>query len=201
MNNETELEESSSPVRSLTGARRHASLVLFLSGITGNLDQWMWVREFLQDASADQAFGTPVLPGASFGKAVPTVAQASNAMADELRTAEDGEVLIVSHSGGVLSALKIAHELAGAVRTVILVHGGLTSAAQFLDHPVREFLARPLRCLTFLHLFLLVCAPAPEWLKKAMTDHRWLARAIVGRLVSESALGSPERRAALVNEA
>lgn len=189
------------PINLLCNGSEHRSLVLFLSGITGNVDQWIWVRELLKDIPATFAFGAPVLPGVVFGEGIPTVAEASNSMADELRAAHDGKILIVSHSGGSFSALGIARELGGAVKAVILVNGGLTSAAQFLDHPVLGFFARPLRCLTFLHLFLLVSAPAPERLKQAMMNHRWLARAIVGKLVSASALESRERRAALVNEA
>jgi len=34
-----------------------------------------------------------------------------------------------------------------------------------------------------------------------MTRYKWIAHVIVGKLVSESALETPERRAALVNEA
>jgi pimeloyl-ACP methyl ester carboxylesterase len=201
MNNETESEGLSGSIRSLSGAWRYQSLILFLPGITGNLDQWMSVREFLQDISADLAFGTPVLPDVAFGRVVPTVTEASNAMANEVRAAHNGKVLIVSHSGGAFSALGTAHKLADAVKEVILVSGGLTEAAKFLHHPTQEFITQPLRCLRFMHLLLLVCTPAPEWLKKGMTRYKWIARVIVGKLASESALETPERRAALVNEA
>jgi pimeloyl-ACP methyl ester carboxylesterase len=201
MTNETEPEGLPGSIRSLSGAWRYQSLILFLPGITGNLDQWMWVRESLQNISADLAFGTPVLPYVAFGRTIPSVTEASNAMANEVQAAHHGKVLIVSHSGGAFSALGTAHKLGSAVKVVILVNGGLTRAAKFLDHPIQEFITRPLRCLKFMHLFLLVCTPAPEWLKKGMTHYKWLARLIVGKLVSESALETPERRAALVNEA
>ena len=201
MTSETEPERLSDSIRPLSGAWRHQSLILFLPGITGNRDQWKWVLESLQDISADLAFGTPVLPDFAFSRTIPSVTEASNAMANEVRAAHHGRVLIVSHSGGAFSALGTAHELGSAVKEVILVNGALTGAAEFLDHPTRKFIRRPLRCLKFMHLFLLVCAPAPEWLKEGMTHYKWLARLIVDKLVSESALETPERRTALVNEA
>jgi pimeloyl-ACP methyl ester carboxylesterase len=194
-------EDWTSPIRTMSGARRHSLLILFLSGMTGNIQQWTWVREQLQDIPADFAFGTPVLPSVVFGRTIPTVTQASNAIADELRSANDGDVIIVSHSVGSFSALGIAHEIPDAIKSVILVNGGLSSVGRFLNRPVREFVTRPLRCLAFLHLFALVSAPAPERLKQVIADRKWLTRAILGKLVSPSAIETRERRAALLNEA
>src|SRR5215467_3525399 len=98
MNYETESEGLSGSIRSLSGTWRYQSLILFLPGITGNLDQWKWVLESLQDISADLAFGTPVLPDVAFGRTIPSVTEVSSAMANEVRAAHHGKVLIVSHS-------------------------------------------------------------------------------------------------------
>src|SRR5262249_1223647 len=103
MTSETEPEGLSRSIWSLSGAWRHQSLILFLPGITGNLDQWTWVLESLQDISADLAFGTPVLPDVAFGRTIPSVTEASDAMVNEVRAAHHGKVLIVSHSGGAFS--------------------------------------------------------------------------------------------------
>jgi len=84
---------------------------------------------------------------------------------------------------------------------VILVNGGLAGVGRFLDRPVREFAAQPLRCLAFLRLFALVSAPAPQWLKRALASRRWLTRAVLGGLVSASATRTREIRAAVLNEA
>jgi len=189
------------PIRAITGARRYPSLIIFLPGMTGNFEQWTWVREYLQGAPADLAFGAPVMPGIVSGRAAPTVTEVANAIARELKSADDGEVILVSHSVGSFSALGVAHEIPAAIKAVILVNGGLASVGRFLDQPVREFCARPFRCLTFLRLFTLVSAPAPKRLRQAIADRSWLTRAILGKLVSGSAMDTPERRAALLNEA
>ncbi len=189
------------PIKAMTGARRYPSLIIFLPGMTGNFEQWTWVRECLEGVPADLAFGAPVMPGIVSGRAAPTVTEVANAIAHELQSADDGEIIIVSHSVGAFSGLGIAHEIPAAVKAVILVNGGLAGVGRFLDQPVREFFARPLRCLTFLWLFALVSAPAPKCVKQAIAARRWLTRAILGKLVSGSAMDTRERRAALLNEA
>lgn len=181
--------------------RQHSSLILFLPGITGNMEQWTLVHRRLRGVAADLAFGRPVLPDRILGEGIPSVTDISNAMVEELRSACYGEVIIVSHSVGAFVALGIAHEIPAAVKSVILVNGGLARVARFLDRPVREFVARPLACLTFLHLFALVSSPAPEFLKRALGDRRWLTRVVLGKLVSDSAMETREKRSALLNEA
>lgn len=189
------------PVRGLSGARRHPALILFLSGMTGNVRQWSEVTDRLVDVPADLAFGTPVVPGVVFGRGVPTLAEMATAIANQLRSGPEGEVIIVSHSVGSFSALAIAHEIPAAVKSVILVNGGLASVGRFLDRPTREFAARPSRCLTYLRLFALVSAPAPQWLRRVLASRRWLTRAVLGDFVSASALQTQERRAAVLDEA
>jgi pimeloyl-ACP methyl ester carboxylesterase len=181
--------------------RQHSALILFLTGITGNRDQWNLVFQRLRGVAADLAFGRPVLPNGTSGEGIPDVTDIANAIAEELRSAHDGEVVIVSHSVGAFVALGIAHEIPDKVKSVILVNGGLTSIARFLDRPAREFLARPLAGLAFLHLFVLVSTPAPERLKRAIGSRKWMTRAVLGKLVSDSAMNTREVRSALLNEA
>lgn len=196
-----EQSDWSTAIKVIGGVRRHSILVLLLPGMTGNLKQWDCVRSLLQDAPADLAFGTPALPGPVFGEVIPTVTDAARAISAELRTAGDGEVIIVSHSVGSFSALAVAHEVPRVVKSVILVNGGLAGVGRFLDRPAREFVSHPFRCLSFLLLFIVVSAPAPAWLRRTMAGQKWLLRVLLGWLVSGSAVKTPERRAALVNEA
>ena len=196
-----EQSDWSTAIKVIGGVRRHSVLVLLLPGMTGNLRQWDCVRSLLRDAPADLAFGTPALPGPVFGEVIPTVTDAARAISAELRTAQDDKVIIVSHSVGSFSALAVAHEIPSAVKSVILVNGGLAGVGRFLDRPAGEFISHPLRCVGFLLLFIVVSAPAPAWLKRIMTGQKWLLRVLLGWLASGSAVETPEKRAALVNEA
>lgn len=181
--------------------RQHSTLVIFLTGITGNNEQWTLVCQRLRDAAADLAFGRPVLPNGTPGEGIPDITDIANAISEELRSAHDGEVILVSHSVGAFVALGIAHQIPDAVKSVILVNGGLTSIARFLDRPVREFFADPIASLAYLHLFVLVSSPAPEVLKRIIGSRRWMTRAVLGRVVSDSAMDTREVRSALLNEA
>ena len=196
-----ERSDWSTAIKIIGGVRRHERLILLLPGMTGNLEQWTCVCGLLRDAPADLAFGTPALPGPVFGDAIPTVTDAARAISAELLADHLGDVIVVSHSVGSFTALAVAHELPGAVKSVILVNGGLAGVGRFLDRPAGEFISHPLRCLTFLLLFIIVSAPAPAWLRRFMADQKWLLRALLGWLASGSAVKTPERRAALVNEA
>lgn len=186
---------------SYAGTRQHSALILFLPGITGNMEQFTLVRQRLRGVPADLAFGRSVLPNGTPGEGIPDITEVANAIAEELRSSHDGEVVIVSHSVGAFVALGIAHEVPAAVKSVILVNGGLTSIARFLDQPAHEFSARPLACLTFLHLFVLVSSPAPEWLRRLLGSRKWITRAVLGKLVTDSAMKTREERSALLNEA
>ncbi|HUZ55497.1 MAG TPA: alpha/beta hydrolase [Streptosporangiaceae bacterium] len=188
----------------LTMARsdsRNRSLVLLLPGITANRQQWSAVISRLADVPADIAHGAPILPSPAMAARVPTVTQVIEALAGELRRRAYDHVVIVSHSVGSFVALGIAHVLPDGVDHLILINGGLTSVARFLDRPVHEILTRPVACLTFVRLFALVALPAPERLRRAAVNHRWFSQAVLGTYVSDSAIATQEKRSALLDGA
>jgi pimeloyl-ACP methyl ester carboxylesterase len=174
------------------------TLVLFLAGLDGNLGQWDLVTPQLEDIGANLAYGAPLLPHPAFDGSQPTVTAFAHVMAEELRREKWGDVLIVAHSAGAFAALGVARTLPEAVREVILISGGLTRVARFLDHPMRELVARPRTCLSALWLFALVATPTPPALRQAVVRSERLSRAVLGGLVSSAALESEERRRSLM---
>jgi pimeloyl-ACP methyl ester carboxylesterase len=136
-----------------------------------------------------------------FGGSRPSVVELADAMAAELRGRPAGSVLIVSHSVGAFVALAMASALGPIVRAVVIVNGGLTTVARFIDAPLTELQSHPRECLGFLRLFALVSAPVPRRIKRAIAERRWASRLVVGKLVSPAALATSDTRHALIAEA
>jgi len=178
-----------------------SSLVLFLPGLSGNLYQWDLVIPKLIDVPVNLAYGAPILPHPAFGGARPTVTQLARAMSSEIRETSYDKVIVVAHSVGAFVALGIARELPKSVQSVILINGGLSGVARFLDRPAHELLARPRTCLTALRLFVLVSAPVPSAVKRAIANSEKSSRFLLGNLVSDSALDTQARRRSLVEKA
>lgn len=178
---------------------RNRSLVLLLPGMSANRQQWSTVISRLADLPSDIAYGAPILPSPAMASKVPTVTQVIEALADELEQRAYDHVVVLSHSVGSFVALGIAHLLPDRVDCLILVNGGLTSVARFLDRPVHEILTRPVACLTFMRLFALVALPAPDRMRRAVASHRWFSQAVVGTYVSDTAIESKEKRSALLD--
>jgi pimeloyl-ACP methyl ester carboxylesterase len=130
--------------------------------------------------------------------AKPTVTGLAEAFCEQLQEENHREVVVVAHSVGAFLALDLARLLPDAIKKVILVNGGLTSVAQFLDHPLREIVSRPKTCFTALRLFALVATPAPGPVQRAIVRSERSSRALMRGLVSDSALHSEERRCSLV---
>jgi pimeloyl-ACP methyl ester carboxylesterase len=181
-----------------------APLVLFLPGLSGNNRQWDTVIGLLRaepDRTARLAYGAAILAHPAFGGARPTVPRLGQAMAAELARGPYGDVVVVTHSVGAFTGLAMAHAAPRKVKAVVVVNGGLTSVARFIDSPVRQLLKHPSSSLTYLRLFALVGAPVPGAIKKAVARRRWASRAVVGNLVTDSALDSREQRESLLVEA
>ncbi|MEW2519980.1 alpha/beta fold hydrolase [Actinacidiphila alni] len=189
-------------------------VVVFLPGMSGNNRQWdLVIKQLLADGESDGdggsgsepapslAYGAPVLAHQAFDGARPTVVRLGQAMAQELADRQYGPVVIVTHSVGAFTGLAIAHAAPDKVKALIIVNGGLTSVARFIDSPLRQLFKHPSSSFTYLRLFALVGAPVPGALKKAIARRRWASRAVVGNLVSDSALASQEQRESLLTEA
>ncbi len=176
-------------------------LVLFLPGLSGNVSQWDLVLPKLCDLPVDLAYGAPILPHPAFGATRPTVTGVATAISSELRRSGRKEVMVVAHSVGSFVALGLARLAPDMVQSVILINGGLVTVAKFLDHPVREMIAEPRTCLAALRLFALVGAPAPKAVKAAIASSERSSRVVLGSLVSDAALQSPEQRHSLMDEA
>jgi pimeloyl-ACP methyl ester carboxylesterase len=198
-NDENKVIRAESPLTMVRSDPRNRSLTLLLPGMSGNTRQWNAVISELADIRSDIAYGAPILPSPAMAPRVPTVTQVVEALADELRLRAYDHVVIVSHSVGSFVALGIAHLLPDRVNRLILVNGGLTSAAGFLDRPVREILTRPVACLTFMRLFVLVALPASERIRRAVASRRLFSQAVMGAYVSDSAIDSKEKRSALLD--
>lgn len=177
------------------------TLALFLPGLSGNLGQWDLVLPKLTDLPIDLAYGAPILPQPAFGDARPTVTGVASAIAAELRRDRRSDVIIVAHSVGSFVALGVARLAPDIVRSVILINGGLVSVAKFLNHPVREVIASPRTCFNAIRLFVLVGAPTPAVVKRAVVNSERSSRALLGGLVSSSMLESRAQRNSLMAEA
>src|SRR5262249_13874692 len=118
----------------------------------------------------------------------------------ELRTAGRNEIVVVAHSVGAFVALCLAHEMPAAVKEVLLINGGLTTVARFLDRPLTELARSPRTCMSAMWVFVLVSWPTPAWAKQEIAERRWLSRLLLGSLVSDSALESVEHRRSLLEE-
>jgi pimeloyl-ACP methyl ester carboxylesterase len=195
------IRSSESVLRAINGTDFGQTLILFLPGLSGNVAQWDMVLPKLKDLPVDLAYGPAILPSSAFGDAQPTVMGVVNAIGAQLRRDGRTDVVIVAHSVGSFVALGVARLAPDIVRSVILVNGGLVQVAKFLDHPVREMIASPRTCLNSLRLFALVGAPAPSAVKRAIASSERSSKALLGGLVSDSALESAEQRNSLIAEA
>jgi pimeloyl-ACP methyl ester carboxylesterase len=193
--------EATSILTPINGVNYSRPLILFLPGLSGNLSQWELVVPVVADLPVDLAYGVAILPHPALGAGRPTVTGVANAIATQLRRDGRTNVVVAAHSVGAFVALGLARLAPDIVRSVILVNGGLTTVAKFLDQPVREMAADPRTCLNALRLFLLVGAPTPKVVKRAIARSEWSSRAVLGSLVSESALKSREQRVSLMAEA
>jgi pimeloyl-ACP methyl ester carboxylesterase len=193
--------EATSVLKPINGVDYSRPLILFLPGLSGNLSQWDLVVPIVADLPVDLAYGAAILPHPALGPGRPTVTSVASAIAAQLRKDGRTNVAVASHSVGSFVALGLAHLAPDIVRSVILVNGGLTTVAKFLDRPVREMAADPRTCLNALRLFLLVGAPTPKVAKRALARSEWSSRAALGSLVSETALETREQRDSLMAEA
>lgn len=184
------------------GEQGHSStLVLFLPGLGESPNQWNILIPLIKNMPVDIAYGAPILPHPAFGHDKPTVTALARLTADELRHGKWKEVVIVAHSVGAFVGLGIARIVPDLVKEVIVVNGGLTSVAKFLDHPLRELAVKPRTCLTALRLFVLVSTPTPQALRNRIVKSKRSSRAILGGLVSDAALATEERRRDLMDNA
>ena len=190
-----------SVITPVSGTNFDRPLVLFLAGLSGNFAQWDLVVQSLPAVDADLAYGAPILPSPALGERRPTVTGVASAICSELRRDGRKDVFVVAHSVGSFVALGMARLAPEMVRSVILINGGLTTVAKFLDHPVREMLVEPRTCLNALRLFLLVGAPTPRSVKDAISHSERTSRLFLGGLVSDAALDTQERRDSLMAEA
>ncbi len=184
-----------------SGASRFAPLVLFLPGLTGNMKQWDLVLPLLLDMPADLAYGAPILPHPALEGEKPTVTALARALAEEIERQKRLEVVVVAHSVGTFVALGVARLVPDLVKEVIVVNGGLTSVARFLDHPLRELMSRPRTCLNALRLFVLLATPAPSVVRQAIVKSEKSSRVLLSGLVSDAALNSEEQRRNLMETA
>lgn len=182
-------------------AERERGLVLFLPGLSGNNRMWDPVVAELLDDQFDLAYGSPILSHPAFGGARPSVVELGCAMAEQLKADGRKDVVVVTHSVGAFVAMAIANAAPEIVKSLVVVNGGLTSVARFIDSPVHQLIRHPASALAYLRLFVLVGAPMPRAIKRAIASRRWSSKAVVGNLVSESALQSREQRDALILEA
>ncbi|MFC1441754.1 alpha/beta hydrolase [Streptacidiphilus sp. N1-10] len=177
-------------------------LALFLPGLSGNNRQWDSVLALMSEKQVQLAYGAPILAHSAFDGARPGVVQLGRAMDAELRArGHDGDVVVVTHSVGAFVALAMAHEAPDVVKSLVIVNGGLTSVARFIDSPLRQLYRHPSSSWDYLRLFALVGAPVPGALKRAIASRRWSSRAVAGRFVSDAAMESAEQREALIAEA
>jgi len=191
--------DNSKVITPISSAAHGSTLILLLPGLGGNSSQWEPVLRQLRDVSADLAYGAPLLPHPAFDGRAPTVTELARAFAGELRQEKRSDVVLVAHSVGTFVALDIARMLPDVVRQVIVINGGLTSVAKFLDRPIRELVKRPRTCLSALRLFALVSTPTPAALRRAIIKRERVSRAVLGGLVSNAILGSEDRRRSLMD--
>lgn len=192
------MPDSVSVLSPINGVDFDRTLVLFLPGLSGNVSQWDLVIPKLENLDVDLAYGAPILPHVAFGGARPTVTGVASAITAQLRRDGRKDVVMAAHSVGSFVALGVARLAPDIVRSVILINGGLVRVAKFLDHPVREMVAEPRTCLSALRLFVLVGAPAPTAVRRAIASSERSSRAVLGGLVSDSALDSREQRNLLI---
>ena len=177
---------------------RNRSLLLLLPGISGSSRQWDAVIERLADLPVDVAFGAAILASPAFGDTIPSISDVARGLAKDLHGANYDHVVIASHSVGSFVALDIAHQIPAHVSALILINGGLTTAARFLDRPWRGLFRQPIACLTFVRLFALVSVPAPARLRKAIANSRWFSRVMFGKFVSAAMLDTQQARSSLI---
>lgn len=172
-------------------------LVLFLAGLTGSKAQWDLVVGVLDTGKSDVAYGAPIMPNQALDGARPEVVVLADRIAAQVRTRHYTSVVLAAHSVGSFVALAIARQLP-VTSAVVLVNGGLTTVAEFLDAPARTFARRPRTCLTALKLFVLAGAPAPGRLKRSIAASERLSRLMLGGLVSGAAVDSGPKRESLI---
>jgi pimeloyl-ACP methyl ester carboxylesterase len=184
------------------GAAPRRELVLFVGGLSGNDRQWDGVIPLLRAAcEVDVGYGPGALTHPALRGTRPTVVRLARAIAEQLRARPERSTVLVSHSVGAFIALAIAREIPAAVRSVVIVNGGLTSVGRFIDSPLRQLALHPRECLGFMRLFAMVSVPLPRAAKRAIARNRSLSRLLVGHLVSDGALATDERRSSLLENA
>jgi len=188
-------------VRIMSENNDGSNLVLFLSGLSGSSAQWDLVLPQLEGKSWDFAYGAPILPNVAFNGRRPTVTALAALIADEIRRLNYTSVIVVAHSVGSFVALGVCRLLPGVVKTAILINGGLTTVAKFLDKPAREMIRNPGPCLSALRLFILVGSPAPARVKRAIASSERSSKAVLGNLVSKQSLASEEQRRSMIERA
>lgn len=175
------------------------TLCLLLPGLSGNAAAWEPVISHLQGEVA-VAVGAPILPVKGLSWPAPSVAEVAGRMVGELQSMSYKRVLVVAHSVGAFVALSMALALPRVVG-VVLINGGLTDVAKFLDRPLRQGLAEPRTSLQAIKLFALVGSPAPARFKRMIAGSERASRAMLGQLVSPESLKDPDRRRSLIERA
>jgi pimeloyl-ACP methyl ester carboxylesterase len=192
------MNDSGDLITTVRGDPENTTLVLLVPGMSGNYRQWDSVIDQLSDVAADIAFSVPIRSHPALGDDNPSVRDVIDALTQILRNSRYRHVVIASHSVGSFVALGIAQALPDVADRLILVNGGLTSVARFLDRPFHELVTRPTACLTFVRLFVLISLPTPAALRRAVAKHRWFSRLLLGSFVSDSAIDARDARSALV---
>ncbi|NHC12666.1 alpha/beta hydrolase [Motilibacter sp. E257] len=176
----------------------NAPLVLFLPGLTGNNSQWDPVVERLASRELSIAYGAPIRPHPAFDGKQPTVTELAARMKAELDSRSYSSAVVVAHSVGAFVAFALCRLLPDRVQTAILLNGGLTTVARFLDRPVVEMSHEPIRCLNAIRLFALAGSPTPPGVKRVIASSPRLTRLLLGKLASEDTVASQKQRASLI---
>jgi pimeloyl-ACP methyl ester carboxylesterase len=175
--------------------------IILLPGMSGNHRQWDRIVGPLSQLNYGVGFAAPVMRHDDFGGKRPTVTRYGSVLGRQIREAELGRVVLVSHSVGAFPAIAASLVADIEVPEIIVVNGGLSRVGRFIDAPLREAVRHPRECLTYLRLFALVTAPVPRRIKALVASRRWTTRLVLGDLVSNEGIATQEQRHSLMLEA
>jgi pimeloyl-ACP methyl ester carboxylesterase len=166
--------------------RVHDRAVLLLPGLGSGDGIWDLVAsdERLNEC-VDILFGPAVAqrPFANNDQLRPIPALGA-VLADELDRLPYSTYVVAAHSLGTFVALDIGRRLSARVTGIVLVNGGLATAAEALDRPLHTFRRHPAITIWTTLLLSSVCLPVPVGVKDMIARHQSLSRLVLGPWVS-----------------
>lgn len=185
---------------SMPSAGRARTLVLFVPGLGGHADQWTWIAPKLIAAGVDVGYVARLPTGRDDdGRRIGSVIEAGARLAEEVEALAYEDVHLVAHSVGSFLALEAMNARPGLFASAVLANGGLSTVGRFLERPFATLVSDVRVSLLAIYLFVLVGVPVPGPIRNLIVRHRWLASALLGRIIGKAALESEDVRRLLVS--